>query len=139
MFKNILLAFDGSESSLRTVSQALEIAKLTSDSKIWVVYVLTDKTSSTEVLHLWEAEGIKEDRLHRFKLAEEAAVGHNINYEIKLLRGEPESKIIEFATEKQMDIIVIGSRGLNPFQSMILGSVSHKVMKKATCPVMIIK
>jgi len=139
MFKNILLAFDGSESSFRTVSQTIEIAKLTSDSKIWVVYVLADKTSSTEVLHLWEAEGIKKDRLHRFKLAEEAAIEHNINYEIKLLRGEPELKIIEFATANQVDIIVIGSRGLNPFQSMILGSVSHKVMKKASCPVMIIK
>ncbi|MGM0899696.1 MAG: universal stress protein [Bacillota bacterium] len=38
-----------------------------------------------------------------------------------------------------MDLIIIGSRGLNALQSMVLGSVSHKVMKRASCPVMIVK
>ncbi|SEN80778.1 Nucleotide-binding universal stress protein, UspA family [Mesobacillus persicus] len=139
MFKNILLAFDGSEHSLRTVSKTIDIAKLTRDSKVWVLYVLSDDKTKTEVLNLWEAKGIKEERLERFKVAEETAKRNEVQYEIKLIRGNPESKIIEFADQNQIDIIVIGSRGLNPLQSMMLGSVSHRVMKKASCPVMIIK
>ena len=139
MFKKILLAFDGSEHSFRTVVKAIEIAKLTQKSKVDVLYVLSEDTSKSEVLNLWEAEGIKEDRLERFKLAEEAAKQNGVNYEIKLLRGDPETKIVEYAKENSADMIIIGSRGLNPLQSMILGSVSHKVMKKASCPVMIVK
>ncbi|GLB60971.1 universal stress protein [Cytobacillus sp. NCCP-133] len=139
MFKKILLAFDGSEHSFRTVAKAIDIAKLTQDSKVEVLYVLSDETSKSEVINLWEAEGIKEDRLERFKLAEEAAAQNGIDYEIKFLRGEPEEKIVQYANENSIDMIIMGSRGLNPFQSMILGSVSHKVMKRATCPVMVVK
>ncbi|EGR8654283.1 universal stress protein, partial [Listeria monocytogenes] len=33
----------------------------------------------------------------------------------------------------------IGSRGLNSLQEMVLGSVSHKVMKRVNCPALIVK
>jgi nucleotide-binding universal stress UspA family protein len=35
--------------------------------------------------------------------------------------------------------VVIGSRGLNSFQEMVLGSVSQKVAKRVNAPVMIVK
>ena len=37
------------------------------------------------------------------------------------------------------DLVIIGSRGLNSLQEMVLGSVSHKVVKRVKCPVHIVK
>ncbi|WP_430183435.1 universal stress protein [Paenibacillus lautus] len=41
--------------------------------------------------------------------------------------------------KKNVDLIIKGSRCLNSFQEFVLGSVSHKVVKRAQCPVMVVK
>ena len=47
--------------------------------------------------------------------------------------------IVEYTNKNQFDVVVIGSRGLNALQEMVLGSVSHKIAKRANCPVLIVK
>ncbi|WP_306301403.1 universal stress protein [Thalassobacillus sp. C254] len=61
------------------------------------------------------------------------------SYNIVFLHGEPGPAIIKHANNKSYDCLVIGSRGLNNLQSLVLGSVSHKVAKRVSCPVMIVK
>ncbi len=39
------------------------------------------------------------------------------------LRGEPGPALVRFVNKHDYDCVIIGSRGLNPFQSMVLGSV----------------
>ncbi|MCY8631696.1 universal stress protein, partial [Bacillus spizizenii] len=53
--------------------------------------------------------------------------------------GEPGPTIVSYANENQFDMLIVGSRGLNSLQEMVLGSVSHKVAKRANCPVLIVK
>ncbi|UTW68750.1 universal stress protein [Anaerobacillus sp. HL2] len=80
----------------------------------------------------------KEEKLHLqgiLTLLEDA----NIKYEIKFFTESTGETIVEYADENSFDCLVIGSRGLNRFQSMVLGGVSHKVTKGAKCPVMIVK
>jgi nucleotide-binding universal stress UspA family protein len=47
--------------------------------------------------------------------------------------------IVDHANKKQVDLTIIGSRGLNGLQEMVLGSVSHKIAKRVKSPVMIVK
>ncbi|RCK13159.1 universal stress protein [Bacillus licheniformis] len=47
--------------------------------------------------------------------------------------------IVSYANHHDVDIVIIGSRGLNTLQEMVLGSVSHKVAKRVKCPVLIVK
>ena len=58
---------------------------------------------------------------------------------LKILHGEPGPTIIEYANKEKVEMVIIGSRGLNALQEMVLGSVSHKVVKRVHCPLMIIK
>ncbi len=51
----------------------------------------------------------------------------------ELRAGDPAQEIIKSAQESQADVIVIGSRGLGGFGSLVLGSVSHKVNHAAHC------
>ena len=138
LYKKILLAADGSDHSLHAAEKAVELAKC-ADGKIEVVYVVDGATSKADVLHNWNSVGITEKRKEKMAAIEKEAQTHGVDYEVKILRGEPGPTIVKYANENKFDMVVIGSRGLNTLQEMVLGSVSHKVAKRAECPVMIVK
>ena len=63
----------------------------------------------------------------------------DIDHKYLARRGLPSREIIEEANSGNYEVLIIGSRGLNIFQEMVLGSVSHRVAKYSTIPVMIVK
>ena len=65
---------------------------------------------------------------------------HDIKIEIISLNGYPSEKIIEFANNEKVDLIVIGNVGLSGLFSKVkaLGSVSRNVSERASCPVLIV-
>lgn len=139
MFKNILLAADGSEYSLRAAEKANYLAKLSEDAKVTIVYVVDGSTSKADVLRHWDALDIERNRKNKLIAIEESAKEANVQYEVMIVHGEPGPEIIKVANENEFDLVVIGSRGLNKLQEMVLGRVSHKVAKRVSCPVMIVK
>ena len=73
-----------------------------------------------------------EERKHRYAL-------HEVIIEIKLLVGNPSEKIIDFANQEKVDLIVIGNVGLSGISKVrALGSVSRSVSERASCPVLIV-
>ncbi|ADU30474.1 universal stress protein [Evansella cellulosilytica] len=142
MFKNILLAADGSVHSKRAASKAIYLAQNVSGSKITLINVLDDLRNRKDILH--ETMEIEYDtstsiQKEQTKEIEETIKEAGVSLEVKHVIGEPGPTIVEEANEGEYDIVIIGSRGLNPFQRMVLGSVSHKVSKRVKCPVLIIK
>src|SRR5699024_12612610 len=73
------------------------------------------------------------------KSVEEIVSRSGVSYETTVLNGEPRHMLVDYANRNEVDLVVIGSRGLNVLQEMVLGSVSHKVAKRANCPVLIVK
>jgi len=63
----------------------------------------------------------------------------NINHKVTILHGTPGPEIVKYANGSKVDLVVIGSRGLKRLQEMVLGSVSHKVIKQVSCPALIVK
>ena len=61
--------------------------------------------------------------------------------EIFITTGIPTDKIIEYATDKKVDLIVIGSIGVTGISKFFkgLGSVSRNVSEKVSCPVLIVR
>jgi len=139
MYKKILLATDGSEHSKRAAENAIHIATCTEGSKIEVVYVVDADRAKSDVLSNWNSVDVNDSRKQRMKDVEEKAKEAGVSYEIKVLHGEPGPAIVEYVNKNQIDVVVIGSRGLSGIQEFVLGSVSHKVAKRANCPVLIVK
>ena len=52
--------------------------------------------------------------------------------------GSPADRIVAIADDENAALLVIGSRGRGDMRSALLGSVSHGVLSKATCPVVIV-
>ncbi|HUQ93169.1 MAG TPA: universal stress protein [Bryobacteraceae bacterium] len=53
----------------------------------------------------------------------------------ELVEGEPAQAIVKFAREKGVDLIMLPSHGYGPFRSLLIGSVTAKVLHIAQCPV----
>jgi nucleotide-binding universal stress UspA family protein len=56
-----------------------------------------------------------------------------------LKRGDAATEILQFAKEKQVDLIVAGSRGLSRVSAWLLGSVSRKLIHYAKCSVLVVR
>ncbi|RYG71205.1 universal stress protein [Lentibacillus lipolyticus] len=138
MFKRILLATDGSKHSARSANHAIQLAEQFSGT-IDVVYVVDEQTSKSDVLHNDSKYEIERKRKEKIQPVLDQLETTTIDYKVRILHGEPGPAIVEFVNTNDFDCVVIGSRGLNNLQTMILGSVSHKVAKRVDCPVLIVK
>ncbi len=79
-----------------------------------------------------EAEKTLED--HAGKIREKG-----IPVETVVREGYPATAIEEEAERQQVDLIVIGTRGLSGLKHMLLGSVAERVVQKSPCPVLTVK
>lgn len=139
MFQRILLAADGSDHSVRAAKKAADLAKISGESEITVVYVIDGQTSKEDVLHNPDPSAVEEKRKLRLHPVTSMFNSENIKFKLQKLLGEPGQAIVDFANSHEFDVVVVGSRGLNKLQEMVLGSVSHKVAKRVKAPVMIVK
>ena len=57
----------------------------------------------------------------------------------KIVSGRPFVEIIRYANQQQIDLIVIATHGHGALASMLLGSVTEKVVRKSPCPVMTVR
>lgn len=139
MYKSILLAIDGSDHSIRAAKEAANIASLVPDSIVTIVFVADHANAKNDVLHSGSSYELDLKRRKKLQPVEELLSAESIQYRVEILHGIPGPTIVEYANKENFDILIIGSRGLNSLQEMVLGSVSHKVVKRAHCPVLIVK
>jgi len=65
-----------------------------------------------------------------------AAVAGDLDTDVDILVNEPADGLV--AASEQVDLLVMGSRGLGPKRAVVLGSVSRKVVDRAACPVLVL-
>ncbi len=144
----VLLATDGSKEAELASSSAADLAKRTG-SELHVVYVGHTPPLYYESPGAWAldqdlrgkmAERVEEEA--RTKLDEQVqrvreAGGEVAGAHAKL--GRPDAEIAGLAEELGAGLIVLGSRGLGPLRSALMGSVSHSVVRHAHCPVLVVR
>ena len=139
MYQSILLAVDGSEHSTRAAKHAAEIASLIPGSEVTILYVASHKDLPNETLHGAAPMELEMNHQKRISTAEKVLEDKEVYYKVEKIFGRPGPTILEFVNEGKYDLLVLGSRGLNPMQKTVLGSVSQKLANQADCPVLIIK
>jgi nucleotide-binding universal stress UspA family protein len=160
-FSKILVLVDGSQPSINAADRAIALAKKEKDnpqllialhvvfSRVGYAYSpegvfgmdgLTTPNAMKEIL-----ENAKKEAQQWFDNIKEKINMDNNNNNIQL---QPEvvvtatsivSAIVEYAKNKDVDLIVIGTRGRSGFKKLLLGSVASGVVTNAACPVMVVK
>lgn len=83
----------------------------------------------------WQ-EGLDEARARLGTISPTVA---NVACERHCLTGVPDEEIVAFAADKKVDLIVMASHGRGGITRLLMGSVAEAVMRKAPCPVLIVK
>ncbi len=139
MYKRLLVAADGSKNSVRAAEEAAKLAQLAEDAVVEVIYVIDYSKSKGEVLQSRDGEMLEAERRKKLVPVEDVFVKSEVPYKVTILNGDPGPAIVEYVNKSSCDMLLIGSRGLNTLQEMVLGSVSHKVAKRVDSPVLIVK
>jgi nucleotide-binding universal stress UspA family protein len=139
--KSILVAVDGSEHSLKAVRYACAMGPPLGAEVVLlhVVPMLVSATPYHDTVSdqpFLALQKVGEDILARAK-----AIANDCNCQAidMISHGDPASKIIDIASERGIDIIILGSRGLSGIRRLFVGSISDKVARNAHCPVMIVR
>ena len=70
---------------------------------------------------------------------EKTAKAAGLEAESIVLKGDPAERIVNFAEEQGVDMIVVGSHGIGGFERLVIGSVSEKVVRHAKIPVLVFR
>ncbi|SDW65094.1 Nucleotide-binding universal stress protein, UspA family [Marinococcus luteus] len=140
MFKRLLIAVDGSDHSARAVEKAIEsIAPVRAEIYVEVVYATASVQPKSNRLSEHELYIRKQNEEEILQPAVERLSAEGIRAEKVVLHGDPAAAISEYANEYDFDCVVVGSRGLNPLQKMVIGSVSRKIVEQIRHPVLVVK
>lgn len=142
MFKTILVPIDGSEHSRDALKVACRLAD-GPDSQLVLLHV--PEELAHEPVLVWgvvavpaDAAMVRREEVGREILAkaEQEAVELNAPATDTIMaHGAPARVILDTARDRGVDAIIMGSRGLGDFSSLVFGSVSHKVSHGADCRV----
>lgn len=121
----ILVGVDGSDHSTWALMEAISIAKKFSGHiKVITVYKRGNKEEADKT------------QLKIKQLLNE----ENIDSSLKAILGSnPSRALVDTAEQENFDLIVVGNRGLGSAASFLLGSVSKRVVSKASCDVLVVK
>lgn len=137
-YKNILVAVDGSEQSYNAVSEATEIAKR-NEARL-VILTVKDINRYYGIAGAGRIETPGLDRIAEDILAKATKLVKNeVEVKTEEIAGNPKHRIVKFAEEEGIDLIVIGSTGAGFFDKLMLGSTTRYVVDNATCNVMIVR
>jgi nucleotide-binding universal stress UspA family protein len=73
------------------------------------------------------------------KMLEAVVPKGKVAYEHHLLMGEPAQAVVDFAREKDVDLIVLGTHGRSGLTRLVMGSVAEAIVRSAHCPVLTVK
>ena len=138
MMKNILVPVDGSEGADRAIEKAVMLAQ-TCGAKLNFLYVANinqlaiNAVLSDAILDsVTKAGNVILDRPLEMVPAGVAKESFSDT-------GSPAVVILDFAETNDIDLIVMGSRGLGVVKGVLLGSVSQYVVEQSKCPVLVVK
>jgi len=137
VYENILVPTDGSEHADRGIDHAMDLAA-EHGARLHVLFVVDETVyGSTPALSSYEAflEEVSEQAEDVAEDVVDDATERGIDATMSVLRGTPHETILSYADDQAIDVIVMGKRGAAGVEAPHMGSVTNRVLRDATVPV----
>jgi len=157
---HVLVPTDGSENAERAVRFSAQVADRRQQAEVSVIYVHPrvqpashggasvqvpgqplqeespshDETDDEELVHAQEIVDHAVSEIKSLVTSPDVTVTGPVVVDNRVDDG-----VLKAASEIKADIIVMGTRGLSTLRGAIMGSVSHALIEKASCPVLVVK
>ena len=156
IYSKILVPYDGSKHAEKALNKAVNLAKLIKGSKIIILNVIEEiltpplvfptrirhfKTGEDTTLSTYFRDLQTDMRYKMINTLEKIKQKYENSVKIRtvVLVGSAEDKIVGYANRQNVDLIVMGSKGLKGISRLLMGSVSRHVSEKVKCSVMIVR
>lgn len=141
VFENVLIPVDDSEQSRRAVEKAAALVQDGFVGKINLFNVYnTGDVDITKLRNQERLDELRAESLRILKMYEDLLKEQGIECTLKRAGGDPASLVIDLVENNpDFDLIIMGNRRINKFQELVFGSVSDKVTRLITIPVLVIK
>ena len=147
----ILVPLDGSPTSMEAADYAIMLSTL-HHSQIILLHVLnvTEYYSSLQFFEVKQPieskeiiEEAKKEANKWFNIVKkkiDGKSGKQIEVETSIIISQSTVKsILDFAEEKNVDLIVVGTRGRSGLKRLLLGSIASGIVTYSSCPVIVVK
>lgn len=137
--KRILVATDGSTGGKAAVKEGLGLATETGAAVTFVYVRHLPLPIWGDPFYGRELQRDLEYARKMLDAAAEEAEENGIEAGVEILEGDPATQIADLASSREVDLIVVGSRGLGAVTGTLLGSVSRALVRRAKRPVLVVK
>jgi nucleotide-binding universal stress UspA family protein len=135
LISKILVAVDGSETSSKAAEMAIDLAEKHGADLI-ALFIVAPNVNFSEVFYLAKENGQKiVDEVKNAALAKKLNVYAEVLFDV----GSVPKAIVEYAEKNNVNLIVIGTRGISGIKRMLVGSTASEVVKYSHCPIMVVK
>lgn len=144
-FSRILVAVDGSETSMDAADCAIAMARMY-NAQLTALTVSHISLSSYGLAAPPDAVKQRKEKHELeskrwFDKFNQSAKQNDVQFKTELIDSQMsvEGAIVEYAESNGIDLIILGTRGRSGIKKLLLGSVASGVINYATCPVIVVK
>jgi nucleotide-binding universal stress UspA family protein len=141
-FRRILFCTDFSENADFAFSFAVDAAGRRPGCELYLLHVIPESDAQFWKTYIYEVEGVdnkaKQDIDERIDQTYRSRLPQGMELKVEIRVGKDHQKILEFAREKQIDLIVLGRHGHKALEKALFGAVTEKVASRAECAVLVV-
>lgn len=141
-FQRILFCTDFPEGPDRAFDFALAMARQNPGCTLLLLHVIPETDARFWRAYIDEVEDIDQQARQqidrKIDTTYRARMPAAIPFEVQFRIGKDYLEILEFMRERQVDLVVIGREGHGALHRAFFGKVAEKVVRKATCPVLVV-
>lgn len=146
--KKIVVALDCDDACSSVLNRAIELAKATGAALNLLSVIAPEKDDSVTfspysdnewATYAERRQEAKTASLNLLKSFADKAISAGIETEFSQDIGSPGPTICKLAKTRDVDLIIVGSRGRKGLSEMLLGSVSNYVMHHAPCSILVVR
>ncbi|QSG03613.1 universal stress protein [Natranaeroarchaeum sulfidigenes] len=139
MYDEILLATDGSDDAAAAADHALDHAERY-DATLHLVSVVETRTAYDNAIVDPEtvAGNLRKEARKTLDLLAERAEAAGVETTTEILEGVPHEAIENYAAERDVDLILLGTQGRSAFKRALLGSTTDSIVRSRVAPVLVV-
>lgn len=136
-YKSIAVAIDFSQQSLKAYERAVKLA-IEYGAILQLVNVIDTKSfGAITAYDLKYAEKLKEEHISKIEQLKKEALAAHVAEVIAIVEtGSPKSILTQLPA---VDLLVCGATGLNQLEKMVIGSVAERIVRMASCDVLLVR
>lgn len=141
-YRRILFCTDFSDNAGLAFQYAVDAAARRPGCALYLLHVVPEPDAQFWKMYIYENDDVDQQAKNAIdaKIAEtyRPHLPDTVEFRVEVLIGRDYLKILEFAGNEQIDLIVLGRHGHSALENVIFGNVTEKVVRKANCPVLVV-